>query len=113
MNYSANEFVANLRVNKNKTKASKFFEYKTKITGKTAANSRILIREVVAPLKYLIIFRKSLDLPLINWETELHLSCSKDCIISQILSNAEVPANLAADPPIAHLPERSTIDATF
>ena len=38
---------------------------------------------------------------------------SKDCIISEILDNTEVPANPAADSSIAHVQERFTTGATF
>ena len=36
---------------------------------------------------------KFLDLPLINCEIELDLSWSKECTISEIYKNPEVPAN--------------------
>ena len=83
------------------------------ITQKTAANSCILNTKVVASLKYLGNFWRYLDLPLINWEIELDLSWSKDCVISEILNNAAVPANPVANPPVQVLPEGSTIGATF
>ena len=44
---------------------------------------------------------------------KLHLAWSKDCGVSKILSNAEVPPHPAANLPIANLPEWSTTDATF
>ena len=40
----------------------------------TLNNNRRLNAEVVAPLKYLSNFRRSLDSPLINCETELELT---------------------------------------
>ena len=50
---------------------------------------------------------------MINYEIELNLTRPKDCKISETLSNAEVPDNPAANPPIARLPEGSTTNATF
>ena len=50
---------------------------------------------------------------MINCEIELDLACSKDCIKSEILNIAKVPANTAATPLIAHLPEGCTADVTF
>ena len=55
---------------------------------------------------------KSLNLLLINCEIELDLACSKDCIISEILNIAKVPAN-AANPLIARLPEGCVAVVTF
>ena len=43
--------------------------------------------EVTIPLKYLSNFWKSLDLPLINCETELHLTWTKDCILIEQHNN--------------------------
>ena len=48
----------------------------TKIIGRTPNDNNILDTEVFVPLKYLSIFWRSLDLPLINCETELDLSWS-------------------------------------
>ena len=52
------------RLNKNKTTASKCFEYVTKIIGTTSNNNNIFDTEVVVPLKYLINFWRSLD---VDW----------------------------------------------
>ena len=41
---------------------------------------------------------------MINCEIEVDLARSKDCVISGILNNNEVPAEPAVDSPIAHLP---------
>ena len=57
---------------------------KTKIIGITSNNNSRLNAEVVVPLKYLSIFWRSLDLPLINCEIELDLTWSKYCVISQV-----------------------------
>ena len=47
-----------------------------------------------------------------NGEIELDLSWSKDCIIPEILNNAEVPTNPATNLLIAHVSERFTTGAT-
>ena len=82
MNDATNEIAANRKLNNNKPTASKSFEYKTKIIGRTPANINTLDTEVVVPLTYLSNFWRFLDLPLINCEVELDLSWTKDCIIS-------------------------------
>ena len=68
INDSANENndANNYRKNNNKTTTNKFFEYKTKIIGRTPNDNNILDTEVVVPSKYLSNFWRSLDLPLIN-----------------------------------------------
>ena len=96
-NDSANQTVANLRVSNNNTTTSESLEYKTKITKKEASNSRILNTKVVVPLKYLSNFWRSPDLRLINCKTELDLSWQEECVISEILNNAIVPANPPAE----------------
>ena len=63
---------------------SKYFEYKTKLIGRTPNNNNILDADVVAPLKYFSSFCRSLDLPLINSEVELDFSWPKEFIISKI-----------------------------
>ena len=58
-----------------------------KITGQTAAddnNGNIPGRvnvEIMVPLKYLSNFWKTLEMPLINWEVELILDWSANCVI--------------------------------
>ena len=97
----------------NKATASRSFEYKTKIKGETAANNHVLNTKAVVPLKYLSNFWKSLDLPFINCEIELDVTWSQDSIISEMLSNTEVPALPAANLSIASISEGSTTDATL
>ena len=60
-------------INSNKKATNKFFKNKTKLIGSMPKNINILDTEVVAPLKYLCNFWRSLDLPLINCEIELDL----------------------------------------
>ena len=84
VNDDANENNADsCKINNNKTITSKSFEHKTKIKGSTS-NNNIIDSVAVVPLKYLNNFWRVLDLPLINGEIELDLSCSKECIISEI-----------------------------
>ena len=92
---------------------SKSFEYKTELIERTPTNNNTLDTEVAVPLKYLSNFWRSLDLPLINYEIELHLSLSRNCVISKILNNTEVAANLIDNPPLAHLAEGFTTGATL
>ena len=63
------------------------FNFKTKITGQTAANNndgniagRVDV-EIMVPLKQLSIFWRTLEMPLINCEIELILTWSKDSVI--------------------------------
>ena len=85
VNDVANGDAANYRVNNNKTTTNRYFEYKTKITGKKSAIANRLNTKVVIPLKYFSNFCRFLDLPLINFKTKLDLLWSKDCVISKIL----------------------------
>ena len=60
--------------------ATDSFNFKSKITGQTAANNnngKIAGRvdvEIMVPLKYLSNFWRTLEMPLINWEVQLILS---------------------------------------
>ena len=65
-----------IMITNNKKKASKSFEYKTKIIVSTQNNNTLLDTEVVVSLKYLSSFWRFLDFPLINCEIELDLSWS-------------------------------------
>ena len=73
----------NNRINNNKITARKSFEYNTKLRG-SMGNNNILDAEVVVPLNYLSNSWRYLNLPMINCEIELDLSCSRECIISEI-----------------------------
>ena len=70
VNDSANENndTNNYRTNNNKTTTSKYFEYKTSLTGSTPIDNNGLKAEVVVPFKYLSNFWRSLDLVLVNCE---------------------------------------------
>ena len=52
INDDANKNVNN-RINNNKTRISKSFDYKTKLIGSTSGDDNILAREAIVPLKYL------------------------------------------------------------
>ena len=80
------------------TSDGKSFIHKTKIVGnlperhgKEGDADRppvlTLNNEVTIPLKYLSIFWRSLDWPLINCETELHLSWTNDCVLIEQNNN--------------------------
>ena len=111
VNDSANENndASNYRINNNKITASKSFENKTKIIGKTPNDNDTLDVEVVIPLKYLSNFGRSLDLPLINCEVKLDLSWSRYCIISAVSRTPAVPAI----PPVPAVQATQTTGATF
>ena len=62
---------------------SKSFDYKTKITGSLDAGEDEKEDVTIAiPLKYLGNFWRSLDIPLINCEITLILSCYKECVLA-------------------------------
>ena len=71
----------------NGANATDSFNFKTKITGQTAAdnnNGNIAGRvdvEIMVPLKYLSNFWRTLEMPLINCEVELILTWSENCVI--------------------------------
>ena len=70
-----------------------------KLKGTTLNGNNILNGEDVVPLRYLSNFWRFLDLSLINCETELHLSWSKECIISTMSIKLGVVADTDANPP--------------
>ena len=74
-------------INFNGTNETDSFNFKTKITGKTAANNddgniagRVDV-EIMVPLKYLSNFWRTLEMPLINCEIELILTWSRNSVI--------------------------------
>lgn len=86
------------RLNNKTTTTSRSYEYETRIIWSKPANNDALDTEVVGLLKYLINLWASLDLPVINCEIDLDLSCSKNWTISGISRVAAVAANPAAVP---------------
>ena len=81
----------------NGANATDSFNFKTKITGQTAAdnnNGNIAGRvdvEIMVPLKYLSNFWRTLEIPLINCEIELILTWSANCVIIYTDVNQQVP----------------------
>ena len=56
------------------------FNFKAKITGQTE-NNRTKNVGIMVPLKYLSKFWRALELPLINCEVDLILTCSSTCVL--------------------------------
>ena len=84
-------------VNINGANSTDSFNFKTKITGKTAANNnngdipgRVDV-EIMIPLKYLSNFWRSFEMPSINCEIELILDLSVNCVIIYIDFDNQVP----------------------
>ena len=60
------------------------FKYKASLLGKATdadVNDRALKKYVVVPLKYLSIFFRSLEMPLINCKIHLELNWNNNCVI--------------------------------
>ena len=70
---------------------SESFKSKIKITGKAPNNGNTKDVEIIAPLKYLSNFWRSLEMPLINCEVELLLTWSKDCVITNSKGEEKFP----------------------
>ena len=58
------------------------FKSKVKITGKTPNDGNTKDVEIIVPLRYLSNFWRTLQMPLINCEVNLILTCSRDCVIT-------------------------------
>ena len=61
---------------------SELFKSKIKITGKTPSACNTKDVQIIVPLKYLSNFWRTLEIPLINCEVNLILTCSKNGVIS-------------------------------
>ena len=89
----------------NGANATDSFNFKTKITGQTAAdnnNGNIAGRvdvEIMVPLKYLSNFWRTLEMPLINCKVELILTWSENCVINS--------TNVAGQNPTFTITERN------
>ena len=68
---------------------SEWFKYKTKITGKTSAAGNTKNVKTAMSLKYLSNFWRTIEMPLINYETNLILTWSADCVISSVTGETE------------------------
>ena len=60
------------------------FKFKAKITGETG-NDGTKDVEIIVPLKYLSIFWRTLEMPLINCEVNLILTWSPTCVIASVI----------------------------
>ena len=65
----------------NVVNATDLFNFKTKITGQTKDVGKIKNVEIMAPLKYLSNFWRTLEMPLINCEVELILNWYENRVI--------------------------------
>ena len=92
--------------------SSKFFKYKTSITGNTynvdageagydADKVGKNETEIIVPLKHLINFCRTLNIPLINCEIELILTWSRNCALADMTARAAGNNN---DPPAVGAP---------
>ena len=108
-----NNDAGNYRIDNNKTTTSKPSEYKTKIIGSVPDKNSRLDAEVVVPLKYLSNVWKFLNLPLINCETEIDLTWSRNCIMSGISRTAAVAGNPNAFSLVLAMQATLTTGATF
>ena len=72
---------------------SQSFKYKVALVGKKTANhnrkSSVKDTKIVAPLKYLSNFWRSLEMPLINCKVHLELNWIEDCILSSAGNSAK------------------------
>ena len=66
----------------NKLTDSESFKTKIKITGNTPADGNTRDTEIMVPLKYLSIFWRTIEMPLINCEVNLILRWSSTCAIT-------------------------------
>ena len=76
----------------NGTNATDSFNIKTKITGQTNNDGQINNVEIMAPLKHLSNFWRTLEMPLINYEVEHILTWSAGCVIISTNVADQVPA---------------------
>ena len=75
---------------------SESFKYKGTIVGKTPEdNDSLTDAKGIIPLKHLIDFWKSLNIPLMNWEVELILAWSKNCVLADMVTRDADSDNLA------------------
>ena len=65
----------------NGANATDSFNFKTKITGQTNDEGELNDVEIMVPLKYLINFWRTLEMPLINYEVELILTWTENCVV--------------------------------
>ena len=61
---------------------SELFQSKVTVTGKTPTAGNTKYFEIAVPLKFFSNFCRTLEMPLINYEINLILTWSTDCVIS-------------------------------
>ena len=72
----------------------------TTIIGKTPEdNDSLTDAKGIIPLKHVIDFWKSLNIPLMNWEVELILAWSKNCVLADMVTRDTDGENLAIAAP--------------
>ena len=67
------------------------FKFKTKITGSASDNLSTKHVEIVVSLKYLNKVWKKIKLSLKYCKVNFSLNCSKDCVITDVATQTEVP----------------------
>ena len=72
-------------------KDSKSFDYKTNITGKLEGSNTEKEVKIVAPLKYLSNFWRTMNMQLINCETNLILTWSEKCVLTSKATRGAAP----------------------
>ena len=103
-NFPANNYNADPITN------SVSFKYKSSITGKTPVNRDTKGIEFTVPLKHLSNFWRTLDMPLINCEVSLTLSWSKNCVLTDMITHAVVPAQgTTPEIPAINAPTNATL----
>ena len=89
------------------------FKYKSSIIGNPAADGIIKNVKIVAPLKYLSNFWRSLEMPLINYEIDLKLNWNEDCVMSNIAGATTLKiTNTKLYVPIVALSTKNNVNLT-
>ena len=91
-------------------KDSKYFDFKTTITGKLEDDNIKKGVEIVVPLKYLSNFWRTLDMPLISCEVSLILTWSENCVLTSKAYRTAVTAQ-GGNPAVVKIDNPT--DATF
>ena len=68
------------------------FKYKASIIGNTETNGTKNGVKIAVPLKYLSIFWRSLEIPLINCKVELSLKWIENCVLTSAAIGADANA---------------------
>ena len=79
----------NLTTDNTETATIKAFTYKSAIIERTPDNDQTVYTEVVAPLKYLITFWRSLDLSLIKYKIDPDFSWLKCFIVFELFNTSQ------------------------